>query len=45
MIVKLDGWYVLFSKSKPRKRLGKFRTKREALKRERQIQYFKHRKG
>ena len=45
MIVKLDGWYVLFSKSKPRRRLGKYRTRAEAERRERQIQYFKHKRG
>ena len=44
VIVKEKSYYILYSKDK-KKRLGKFKTKKEALKRERQIQFFKHMKG
>ena len=45
MIVKRANKYVLYSRSKKkgkRRRLGVFKTKEAALKRERQIQFFKH---
>lgn len=44
MIKKVGHWYVLFSKDGT-KRLGTYKTKEEAEKRERQVQYFKHLKG
>lgn len=40
MIVHRKGKYTLYSKSSHR-RLGTYRTEKEAKKRERQIQYFK----
>tara|TARA_Y100000310_G_scaffold328248_1_gene396080 strand:+ start:266 stop:400 length:135 start_codon:yes stop_codon:yes gene_type:complete len=41
MVIKKEGYkWVLYSKK--RKKLGSFRTKKEAVKRERQIQFFKH---
>lgn len=45
MIKKVSGKYVLYSKSKKgghRKRLGTFGSRAAAMKREKQIQYFKH---
>ena len=42
VIVKKGYKWILYSKDK-KKILGTFRTKTEALKRERQIQFFKHR--
>ena len=46
MIRKTSAGYVLYSKSTPRKRLGgPYRTRAEAVKRERQVQFFKHRRG
>ena len=39
---KVGKKYVLYTKKTPRKRLGVFRTRAEALVRERQINYFKH---
>lgn len=45
MIKKVDGKYVLYSKSKSgghRKRLGTYTSRAGAMKREKQIQYFKH---
>ncbi len=42
VIVKKGYKWILYSKDK-KKVLGTFRTKTEALKRERQIQFFKHR--
>ena len=45
MIKKVGSKYVLYSKSKKnghRKRLGTFASRAAAMKRERQIQYFKH---
>ncbi len=50
MIVKRNGKYYLYSKSKDpktgkRKKLGgPYNTKAEVDKRERQVQYFKHKK-
>ncbi|MGH9532560.1 MAG: hypothetical protein ACRD2Q_09215 [Terriglobales bacterium] len=45
MIKKTPKGYVLYSLSKPRRRLGgPYRTRAEALRRERQVQFFKHRK-
>lgn len=41
MIGKIGNKYVLKSKTSGRK-LGEFTTKKAALKRERQINYFKH---
>ena len=41
MIRKVKGGYRLVSK-KTGKNLGTYRTKAEAMKRERQVQYFKH---
>tara|TARA_Y100000034_G_C6874323_1_gene399605 strand:- start:204 stop:338 length:135 start_codon:yes stop_codon:yes gene_type:complete len=44
MVIKKQGYkYILYSKDK-KKKLGEFRTKKAALKRERQIQFFKHKK-
>ncbi len=43
MLKKEKGKYVLYSKD-GKKRLGRFDTKEEAIKRERQIAFFKHRK-
>ncbi len=46
MIRKTAKGYVLYSKSTPRKRLGgPYKTRDEALKRERQVQFFKRRKA
>lgn len=44
VIKKINSNWLLYSKKK-NKLLGKFRTKKEAIKRERQIQFFKHQKG
>jgi len=44
-IRKVDKTWILYSKKVPRKRLGVFRSRIAALKRERQINYFKHLKG
>jgi len=45
VIVKTKKGYILYSRSKPRKKLGgPYKTKEEVLKRERQVQYFKHKK-
>lgn len=42
MIKKTPKGYVLYSLSKPRRRLGgPYKTREEALKRERQVQFFK----
>jgi len=42
-IVKTSKGYVLYSKSKPTKKLGgPYPSKSQAIKRERQVQYFKH---
>tara|TARA_Y100000310_G_scaffold343572_1_gene451861 strand:- start:629 stop:763 length:135 start_codon:yes stop_codon:yes gene_type:complete len=44
MVIKKEGYkYILYSKDK-KKKLGEFRSKKAALKRERQIQFFKHKK-
>jgi hypothetical protein len=43
MIIKVKGGYRLVSK-KTGRNLGTFKTKAEALKRERQVQFFKHKK-
>ena len=45
MIRKTPKVYALYSLSKPRRRRGgPYKTREEALKRERQVQFFKHRK-
>ncbi len=41
VIIKEDGKWILYSKNK-KKKLGEFDSYEKALKRERQIQYFKH---
>ncbi|MCX8008505.1 MAG: hypothetical protein N3A54_02240 [Patescibacteria group bacterium] len=41
-IVKRDGKYYLYSKDGSRKLGGPYRSRKQALKRERQVQYFKH---
>ncbi len=41
MIRKIDSQYVILSKT-GKKVLGKFKTKKAALKRLRQIEFFKH---
>ena len=42
MIRKTPKGYVLYSKSTPRKRLGgPYKTRAQAVKRERQVQFFK----
>ncbi|HLC77401.1 MAG TPA: hypothetical protein VJH04_04325 [archaeon] len=43
VIVKEKSYYILYSKDR-KKKLGKFRSRKAALKRERQIQFFKHMK-
>ncbi len=44
MVIKKQGYkYILYNKT-GKKKLGEFRTKKDALKRERQIQLFKHKK-
>jgi hypothetical protein len=46
MVIKKEkGKWFLYSKKTHRKLGGPYDTKPEALKRERQVQYFKHRKG
>ena len=42
MVIKKKGYQWVLYNHTGKKILGKFRTKKEALKRERQIQYFKH---
>lgn len=42
MIKKVDGKWVIFSKD-GKKKLGEFNTKKEAIAREKQIQFFKNR--
>lgn len=45
MVIKKEGYkWVLYTKDR-KKVLGTFKTKTEAVKRERQIQYFKHLKS
>jgi hypothetical protein len=44
MIKREGSMYVLYSKD-GKKVLGKFKTKEEAVKREKQINYFKHKKS
>ena len=44
VIVKRKNRWFLFSKDK-KKKLGEFKTKKEALKRERQIIFFKNKKS
>jgi len=45
MVIKKEGYkWVLYSKDE-KKKLGEFKTKKEALKREKQIIYFKNLKG
>jgi len=41
VIKKQKSKWILYTKDEKRK-LGEFKTKKEALKRERQIQFFKH---
>jgi len=42
MVIKKEGYkWVLYTKD-GKKILGTFKTKKEALRREKQIQYFKH---
>jgi hypothetical protein len=44
MIRKTPKGYVLYTKSTPRRRLGgPYKTRAEAVKRERQVQFFKKR--
>jgi len=43
MIKKEKSKWVLYSRD-GKKKLGEFKTKKDTLKRERQIQYFKHMK-
>jgi len=42
MVLKKKGYQWILYDSTGKKVLGKFRTKKAALKRERQIQYYKH---
>jgi hypothetical protein len=43
MVIRKEGsYYILYSHDKSKK-LGKFRSRKAALARERQIQFFKHR--
>ena len=44
MIKKVGNKWILYSKD-GKKKLGEFKTKADALKRERQILYFKYKKG
>ena len=45
MVIKKEGYkWILYTKE-GKKKLGTFKTKKDAIKRERQIQYFKHLKG
>lgn len=44
VIVKCGSYWMLLSRDRS-KVLGKFRTKKEAVKREKQIIFFKHAKG
>ncbi|MBI4167900.1 MAG: hypothetical protein HY515_02990 [Candidatus Aenigmarchaeota archaeon] len=45
MVIKKSGsYYILYTKD-GKKMLGKFRSKKDALKRERQIIFFKYVKG
>ena len=45
MIKKTLKGYILYSLLRPRRRLGgPYKTRAEALQRERQVQFFKHRK-
>ncbi len=43
MIRKVGGKYVLYSKKG--KRLGSYKTRAKALERERQVNYFKHKRS
>jgi len=44
MVIKKQGYkWILYTKDE-KKKLGEFKTKKEALKREKQIQFFKHMK-
>ena len=45
MIRKTPKGYVLLSKKTGRKLGGPYKTREQALKRERQVQFFKHRKA
>lgn len=42
MVLKKEKSSWIFYSKKTHKKLGKFKTKEEALKREKQIQFFKH---
>lgn len=44
VIVKRRSRWILYTKDRKRV-LGKFRTKKDALRRERQINFFKHLRG
>lgn len=43
MIKKVDGKWILYS-ANGKKKLGEFKTKKDALKRERQVIYFRNKK-
>ncbi|HEV8674208.1 MAG TPA: hypothetical protein VGX21_09180 [Methylomirabilota bacterium] len=45
MIKKTAKGYVLYTKDGSRKLGGPYKTRAEAVKRERQVQFFKHAKG
>lgn len=45
MIVKRKDGYHVLSKDKKKNLGGPYKTKKEALKRLRQVEYFKHHKG
>jgi hypothetical protein len=45
MIVKRKDGYHVLSETKKRNLGGPYKTKKEALKRLRQVEYFKHHKG
>lgn len=45
MIRKTPKGYVLYSKSSRKKLGGPYKTRAQAVKRERQVQFFKHKKA
>lgn len=45
MIRKSGGGFVLMSKDGSKKLGGPYKSRRQAVKRERQVQFFKHRHG
>ncbi len=45
MIKKTSKGYVLLSKTKKKKLGGPYKTREQALKRERQVQFFKHKRA